>query len=157
MLQCSEIWPPGFTWFRIIYFTWKQNMRILKPLHVQRHDRQHKVRTMWGLWWANLRQVRPLVILFIIKVSDDNISQTIFNQLNQVCDASVRQFLARGLSLLFTGLTYLPLRSFWWFFNSSSFAKAYSRPRPCQFWALSRYCKSLLTIFQLSKRQIALY
>ena len=122
------------TWFHLVSCNVNKIWENWKLLHVQRHDRQHKVRTMWGLWWANLRQVRPVIINV---VSDNNISvvvsQTISNQLNQVCDAPVRQLLARGLSLLFTGLTYLPLSSFWWFFYSSSFAKVYSRPRTCHF------------------------
>ena len=77
--------------------------------------------------WDLLASMSSAITVFLV------VYQTIFNQLDQVCDAAVRQFLARGLSLLFTGLTYLPLSSFWWFFYSSPFAKVYSRPRTCHF------------------------
>ena len=56
--------------------------------------------------WDLLASMSSAIKIFLI------VSQTISNQLDQVCDAAVRQFLARGLSLLFTGLPSLPLSSF---------------------------------------------
>ena len=96
--------------------------------------------------WGLLASMSSAITIFLV------VSQTIFNQLDQVCDAAVRQFLARGLSLLFTGLTYLPLSSFWWFFNSNS-RKSLFQSKDMLFWVLSRYSHSMTFWTSVSKSQ----